>query len=117
MAKLTHSTEITEKRNFGQITVEQSLDIEVDYDEKDHTFNIENVRLYENGKFVAEISKLLHKAPGSPLDTIIANIDWREIYLDWREENITPDKVPSAIFNHITNITRQDALNRLGIKL
>lgn len=86
MAKLKHSTEITEKRSFGKMTIDQSLDIEVDYNEQEHTFNVENVRLYENGKFVAEISKLLYKAPGNPLNTILDSIDWKEIYLDYKEE-------------------------------
>lgn len=86
MAKLNYSHETIQKRNCGRTVVEQTLDIEVDYDEKENSFNVENVRLYENGKFVAEIAWLLEKAPGNPLDTILGTIDWSEVYLDYKEE-------------------------------
>lgn len=71
---------ITEKRNFGQEVVVQSLEVTVDYDPEENKLDIRYVRLYENGKHIAEISKLLDQAEGQPLLVMIEAIDWDSLY-------------------------------------
>lgn len=77
--KLRQTTQITEKRDFGKTIVNQSLTIEVIYDTQEDSFEVENVYLIQ-GDIKLEISKLLHKAEGNPLNTILENINWHEIY-------------------------------------
>lgn len=73
---------ITEKRDFGRTTVNQSMVIRVDYNEGDDTYDIIGVDLYEGGVFKAEISKLLDKAEGSPLCVMLEAIEWSSLYAD-----------------------------------
>ncbi|MBA3673468.1 MAG: hypothetical protein H0W75_00675 [Chitinophagaceae bacterium] len=86
VVKLKQITDITEKRDFGKSIVNQSLEIEVSYDSSDESFELEYVWLYQDGVRLAEISKLLHKAEGNPLEHTLSQIDWRELYLDFKQE-------------------------------
>lgn len=79
MAKLTFTHEITERRNFGKTIVNQTMEIVADYDLSERSLDIEAVNIYQDGVFVAEVSKLLDKAEGNPLTTIIEAIDWDEL--------------------------------------
>ena len=78
--KLTHFHQITERRNFGKETVNQQMDITVDYDHEDDSISNPVVEIIQDGKVICEISKLLDKAEGEPLLAMIEAIDWREIY-------------------------------------
>jgi hypothetical protein len=86
MAKLTHSHQITEKRDFGKTVVNQLMQIEVDYNAEDESIEVLNVFIFQDGKFICEISKLLHKAEGSPLSAIIDSIEWAMIYKCTKKE-------------------------------
>ena len=78
--KLSFSHQISERRLFGKVLVHQEMIVEVDYDHSDSSVDNIQVSLFENGKFVAEISKLLDKAEGSPLAAMIEAIDWPALY-------------------------------------
>lgn len=87
MAKLTHSHNITEKRDFGKTVVNQSMEIKVDYNPQDESIEVLNVNISQNGVFICEISKLLHKAEGFPLQSMIDTIDWPMIYKCTKNED------------------------------
>lgn len=87
MAKLTHSHDIIEKRNFNKTLVAQTMEIEVDYNPEDESVEVLNVNIYENGVLVCEISKLLHKAEGFPLSAMIDSIEWPMIYKCTKNES------------------------------
>lgn len=79
--KLRKVTDITERpggRNAELIF--QSLEIFVIYDNLDQSVEVDSVYLNQNGQQLAEISKLLSRAEGNPLNAIIAAINWGEIY-------------------------------------
>lgn len=80
MMRLQFSHQVTEKRIFGKVTVKQEMVVSADYDRSDDSIDNVEVHLYENGSFVAEISKLLDKAEGNPLATMIEAINWNELY-------------------------------------
>lgn len=80
MKTLSFVHHITEKRNFGEEVVVQSLEVTVDYDPEEKNLDIRYVRLYENGKHIAEISKLLDNAEGQPLSVMVESINWDELY-------------------------------------
>lgn len=85
MAKLSFSHEIIESRKNGR--VQQEMIVTVDYDPSEDTVDEIEVHIYQGGKHLAEISKLLDKAEGSPLYTIIESINWRSIYADQKADN------------------------------
>lgn len=74
--------DISEKRDFGRTTVNQTMIINVDYNEGEDTYEVIGVDLYEGGVFKAEISKLLDKAEGSPLCMMLEAINWQSVYSD-----------------------------------
>lgn len=80
MAKLTFSHQISEKRKFGQLVVNQTMVVSADYNPEDGGIDNIEVDIYQDGKHVSEISKLLDKAEGNPLITIIEAINWDELY-------------------------------------
>jgi hypothetical protein len=76
------------KLNFWHQTAKQQMLIEADYNPiDDHVQDIE-VFILEDGKIIAEISKLLDDAEGDPLIAMIEAIDWREMYHDTQTEKI-----------------------------
>lgn len=79
--KLKYSHQITEKRLFNKVVVNQEMIICVDYDGESYD-NVE-VLVYENGKYMGEISKLLDDAEGQPLVTMLEAINWDEMYSDY----------------------------------
>lgn len=94
--KLTHYTDISEKRDGGRTIVNQRLLIEVSYDPKENSFVVDHVWIIEQNCIKIEVSKLLHKAEGNPLNTILESIDWQSLYADYKEEqDKTFDKLPS----------------------
>ncbi len=97
MAKLTFSHQITEKRKFGQLVVNQTMVVSADYDPEDGGIDNIEVDIYQEGKHVAEISKLLDKAEGNPLITIIEAINWGELYADSKAE--PPEEENSCYLN------------------
>ena len=88
--KVSYQTNISEKRNSGSVIVQQTMEIEVDYNDEDNTFAVEAVKLYQNGCYIAEISKLLDKCEGSPLASILESIDWGEVFYKQKEHCETP---------------------------
>jgi hypothetical protein len=77
--KLEFSHETIVKTKSGNIR--QEMVVSCDYDRESGPDDVE-VKIYQNGKFLAEISKLLDDAEGNPLTTIIEAIDWDELYVD-----------------------------------
>jgi len=98
MAKLTFSHQISEKRNFGKITVNQTMDVCADYNPEDGSIDNIEVHIYQEGKHIAEISKLLDKAEGNPLITIIEAINWDELYAASKEEKCEDDNYLDEMF-------------------
>lgn len=88
--KLTHTHTTKEARKHGMVT--QAMEVAVDYDPADNSIENIEVSVYQNGLFVAEISKLLDECEGSPLSTIVEAIDWREVY-----SNSVQDKEEEAL--------------------
>lgn len=86
MAKLSYTHDITERRNFGKKIVNQQMEVVADYNPTDESLDIDAVNIYQDGAHVCEISKLLDKAEGNPLTTIIEAIDWRQLYIDQKSE-------------------------------
>lgn len=84
--KLKFSHEIVERRLFGKVTVKQEMIIQVDYDGE--TIDNVEVLIYENGKYMGEISKLLDKAEGQPLAEMLEAIDWRQLYHEHKMEGL-----------------------------
>jgi hypothetical protein len=82
MARLTFSHKISERRNFGKTVVNQEMVIAVDYDPEEDSIDLVKVDVYQEGIHIAEISKLLDKAEGNPLTTMIEAINWQELYAD-----------------------------------
>lgn len=80
MKHLIYTSDITERRNFGKTIVNQTIAVEADFDPATEDINNIEVKIYQNNKFMAEISKLLDKAEGNPLSQIIEAINWKEIY-------------------------------------
>lgn len=115
MTKLSYWHDITEKREFGKVIVNQRLEIKVDYEYENLHIEVTEVNLYQNGVFVAEISKLLDKAEGNPLNVMLENINWEDVYQDSKEESVV--EKPSSVFDMTANIVKNDALNRFGINL
>lgn len=93
MSTISFQHAITETRKGG--TVNQTMIVQVDYYPEEDTFNVLSVNIYENGRFLADISKLLHKAEGNPLNTIVESINWGELYADEiagaEKESIVPE--------------------------
>lgn len=79
MIRKEYTHTIYEKRNNGKNVVKQLMVVSVLYDNEDGALDDIEVHLYENDRYVAEISKLLDKAEGCPLNTIIDSIDWSEL--------------------------------------
>ncbi len=79
--KLSDWVDITEKRDFGKTIVAQRMQVEVSYDSNDNSFKVENVYITQDA-VTLEISKLLSKAPGNPLDAILSGINWNQILRD-----------------------------------
>lgn len=77
--KLTFTHTITEKRDFGKTVVTQHMDVTVEYDTSDDSISDPIVVITEGGCSM-EVSKLLDKAEGNPLNTILEAINWREVY-------------------------------------
>ncbi len=76
--KLSFTHGITERRLNGKL-INQEMIVKCLYDyEEDSTDDIE-VHIYQDGKHVAEISKLLGKAEGDPLSVMIEAINWQEV--------------------------------------
>lgn len=86
MAKLRFTHDITERRNFGKKVVNQQMEVVVDYDPSTHGIDIDSVNIYQDREMVIEISKLLDKAEGNPLTTIIEAIDWNQVYAEHRND-------------------------------
>jgi hypothetical protein len=85
MTKLSFTHDITERRDFGQTVINQRMEVVVDYDPKERS--IDDTAVYvSQGDIKIEISKLLNKAEGNPLVTIIEAIDWEELYADQQYE-------------------------------
>lgn len=78
MTKLTFTHEITEKRIIGKVC--QVMNISCDYEPTEGAISNVSVCIYQEGKFVGEVSKLLEKAEGNPLLTMIEAIDWSELH-------------------------------------
>ncbi len=77
--KLSTYCEVLEKK--GTIPQKKRLEIEVEYcPEEDSVEEVYAVYLYINDNYKGEISNLLDKCEGRPLDKIIDAIDWRELY-------------------------------------
>ncbi|MCC6448749.1 MAG: hypothetical protein IT215_08715 [Chitinophagaceae bacterium] len=100
MAKLTFSHEISEKRKFGQLVVNQTMVVSADYDPEDGGIDNIEVDIYQDGKHLAEISKLLDKAEGNPLITIIEAINWDELYAASKEEQCEDDNYLDEMFEN-----------------
>lgn len=75
---LTHWHEITERRHPDVIN--QRMEVIVDYDPINDDIEVIKCDIYQDNYLVAEISSLLDKAEGEPLNTILNAIDWRELY-------------------------------------
>lgn len=75
---LTWWHETVEVRKTGRIR--QKLFIKVQYDGE--CITPISMELYEDGKYVAEISKLMDKAEGSPLNAMLDAINWDDLYAD-----------------------------------
>lgn len=60
----------------------QTMLVTVDYDNEQDTFTVKAVNIYQNGKFVVEISKLLE---GDPLGTLVNSINWLQVYHDLKD--------------------------------
>jgi len=74
--KLSTFTEAIKKDKSGNQL--QRLEVIVDYNfEEDSVEEITEVNLYINNIYKGEISSLLD---GAPLESIIAEFDWREVY-------------------------------------
>ena len=82
MAKLRFTHDITERRNFGKTVVNQQMEVVADYNPRNDRLDIDAVNIYQDGELVCEISKLLDKAEGNPLTTIIEAIDWMQLYAE-----------------------------------
>jgi hypothetical protein len=85
MAKINFSHEITERRDHGRVVVNQEMVITVDFEPSNDSFEVEEVNLFQDGKHIAEISKLLDKAEGNPLQSILEAIDWAQVYAESME--------------------------------
>ena len=102
--KLSHWTDITERRK--DYVANQRLLVEVIYDPQEQSIVVENVWIIEQNCIKIEVSKLLDKAEGCPLATILDAIDWQDLYHDYREEQQqTFDKLPlnESLFQRIAN--------------
>lgn len=86
MAKLSFTHWITEKRDFGKKTVNQRMDILVDYDPQTEDVEVDAVYIFEGSIKLAEISKLLDKAEGDPLYAMVNAIDWKQMYYEHKQE-------------------------------
>jgi hypothetical protein len=73
-----HSVVLNHKS--GQST--QHLEIVVKYDQQDDSVDDVEVYVYENGKRLCEISTLLDKAEGCPLNKMLMAVNWREMARD-----------------------------------
>lgn len=76
--KLTSTHEIIEKRKVG--TIHQQMDIVVEYNPEEDDFEVLEVWVSQDGKGRMEISELLDNAEGNPLNHMVTEINWREIY-------------------------------------
>ena len=84
--QLTYFHEIIENR--GTQRVKQSMLITVEYFIEDDTFEVQSVDVFENGRRICEISKLLDKAEGQPLSEMLNAINWREVYMSEKEQEV-----------------------------
>lgn len=78
--RLTHTTGIQEKRVLGKTLIYQQLEIIVDYNPEKGLLDLHAINLYENKKFVAEISTLLLQVKGYPITAMLEAIDWGRLY-------------------------------------
>lgn len=82
--KLTFSHQIIERRRFATVT--QELFISVDYDPEEDSIGDIEVSIFQDRKFMVEVSKLLDKAEGNPLLAIVEAIDWRQLWAETKAE-------------------------------
>lgn len=87
MAKLQFSHQTVRKSPANHRQVQELL-IEVDYDPQEGGIYTYEVWLMQDGKYIAEISKLLDQAEGDPMTTMIEAINWDEMYRDQITERI-----------------------------
>lgn len=97
---LTYYHQISERREGS--TINQQMDITVDYSPQDESIKVRSVDVIQDGVKVCEISKLLDKAEGEPLHRMIESIDWLQIYLETRDELRKRDnEAASSFFGNI----------------
>lgn len=121
MKKLQFIHSITENRDFGKVTVNQKMVIEVNYDFRTHDIETLSVNIYENGKFMAEISGLLDTCQGNPLNKVIDAIDWRELFdrdidqeIDYYKANSDSAGIADNFFEMMGNIGLDHTKKGLG---
>ena len=74
-----YSTKKTSKGNINQIMV---VSCDYDYNDDYGVGDISNIEvdIYQDGKYIAEISQLLDDAEGNPLAAMLESINWHELY-------------------------------------
>lgn len=87
-----HDIVDTISTHTGDYTKRQSMEVVVDYNQEEDNFDVLSVFVTQ-GCITLEISKLLHKAEGNPLNAMVEAIDWKQQFADRfsKEESIVPE--------------------------